>query len=242
MHEREMTRRKRIAVGISERYVKTYEKFLDVCASCGRDPKEIELVAVSKTVGVDGVAAAYDAHARSFGENRPDQLLAKAPLFPEARWHFIGNIQSRRIKDIVPHAALIHSVYKPEHIAKIAHAGAELGKTPHILIEVNVSGEASKSGLSPAEVPHMLEVCAVEPGVLVDGFMTMAPQGDAHIAQETFSKLFELKERMVSEVRDVKHINLSALSMGMSEDWPQAIAEGATIVRIGRAIFSDDFN
>ena len=127
-------------MGIAERYEKVVEELAQECALAGRDPKEVRLVAVSKTVGVEGVGEAYAAGARDFGENRPDQIVPKSQAFPNARWHFIGNIQSRRIPEIVSAATLIHSVCKEAHLAKIDAAAAAIDKCQRVLLEVNVSG------------------------------------------------------------------------------------------------------
>ena len=145
-------------MGIAERYEKVEEELAQECALAGRDPKEVRLVAVSKTVGVEGVGEAYAAGARDFGENRPDQIVPKSQAFPDARWHFIGNIQSRRIRDIVDSASLIHSVYQEKHARKIDEVAREKGIVQDILIEVNVSGEESKSGVSPDEAETLVDV------------------------------------------------------------------------------------
>lgn len=228
-------------MSISEQYQSVAQEVARVCESCGRDPNEVVLVAVSKTVGPDGVAQAFEAGARTFGENRPEQIMEKQPLFPEASWHFIGNIQSRRIKDIVAHASLIHSVYEPRHLMRIENVAAERDKIQDILIEVNVSGEESKGGVPPEGVLDLLRATEELAHVRVRGLMTMAPQGDLVIAQETFKDLRTLAESLRKAWQSPQAGLLSELSMGMSEDWRQAIAEGATIVRIGRAIFSDQF-
>ena len=118
--------------------------------------------------------------------------MPKSAAFPEARWHFIGNIQSRRISEIVASATLIHSLYQRRHAEKIDHAAAELSKVQDVLIEVNVSGEASKSGVAPAEAAELVRAVAALPHVSVRGLMTMAPAGDAQAAREAFAGLAEL--------------------------------------------------
>lgn len=224
-------------MAIADQYKRVAAEVAQECAKCGRAPEEVKLVAVSKTVTADQVQQAIDAGARVFGENRPDQIMEKQARYPQAEWHFIGNVQSRRIKDIVPHAALIHSVFEEHHLAKIESEAAKAGKVQDILIEVNVSGEESKGGAAPDQVPALLEATAGLGHVNVRGLMTMAPQGDLDIAQKTFADLRELRDRLQAGWDG----DLSELSMGMTEDWRRAIAEGATIVRIGRAIFSEEF-
>mgnify|MGYP002545369650 FL=1 len=228
-------------MGIAERYEKVEEELVQECALAGRDPKEVRLVAVSKTVGVEGVGEAYAAGARDFGENRPDQIVPKSQAFPDAHWHFIGNIQSRRIRDIVDSASLIHSVYQEKHARKIDEVAREKGIVQDILIEVNVSGEESKSGVSPDEAEALVDVCETLPNVRVRGFMTMAPQGDLEIARRCFEGLAKLAEKVRASLPASSAEAFDELSMGMSEDWREAVHAGATIVRIGRAIFSDSF-
>lgn len=227
---------------LEERYLGVRSQVEECAAKCGRAEGEVSLIAVSKTVGIPEVGEAIAAGSTKFGENRPDQIVMKHEAYPDVEWHFIGNIQSRRIDDIVSAATLIHSVYKVEHLAKIDAAAKKHGKVQRILLEVNVSGEESKSGLTPADVPAALIEADAFQNIQVCGFMTMAPQGDLDVATKTFKGLAELRDNCAKVSYPVHGtVDLNELSMGMSEDWPQAIAEGATMVRIGRAIFSEDF-
>lgn len=231
-------------MGIAKRYLSLRDEVERVCINSGRGASDCLLLAVSKTVGTEGVAQAIEAGAVDFGENRPDQLLEKHAAFPEARWHFIGNIQSRRIRDIVPCAYLIHSLHKMEHAEKVDSVARDAGKIQDVLIEVNVSGEESKSGIAPDDAIGFVEACLGLGNVRLRGLMTMAPQGDLVVAEESFAKLRELKDSIMASFGDADEAGLSAfdqLSMGMSEDWHEAIAQGSTIVRLGRAIFSEDF-
>lgn len=224
------------------RYTRLRKQLDDVCAQCGRDPQEVKLLAVSKTVDIDQVELAISVGAHCFGENRPDELLRKQAAHPECEWHFIGNIQSRRIKDIVSAATLIHSVCKTEHLSKIDAAADEMGKIQPILLEVNVSGEESKSGFSPDEVYDVLCEASQYHHIQVQGLMTMAPRADKDAIEYTFSGLEQLKAQLQAKLdADGIAITLSEVSMGMTEDWPEAIPHGATIVRVGRAIFDDSF-
>lgn len=234
-------RKKAIFMGIAERYAEVEQEVARVCRACGRAPEDVRLIAVSKTVGVDGVASAVSAGAHDFGENRPDSLLPKASEFPQVTWHFIGNIQSRRIRDIVGSATLIHSLYQLKHAQKIDEVARELGKVQDVLIEVNVSGEESKSGLSPEEAPAFLAELSKMENLRARGLMTMAPQGDLARARRSFEGLARLADQMRCELDGARREAFDELSMGMSEDWREAIAAGATMVRIGRAIFSDEF-
>ena len=224
-----------------ERYERAARELADACTQAGRSADEVTLVAVSKTVGPEDVALAIEGGACDFGENRPDQLVAKADQFTDVNWHFIGNIQSRRIRDIVGRATLIHSLFEERHARKIDEIAREHGIVQDVLLEVNVSGEQSKSGRTPEDVRELLEVCRTLPNVRVCGLMTMAPQGDAEVARETFVGLRKLRDSLRAALPEDEAAYFTELSMGMSEDWPEAVAEGATIVRIGRAIFSPTF-
>ena len=228
-------------MGFKERYERTLADLAASCRDAGRDPREVRLVAVSKTVGVAEVAAALKAGACDFGENRPDMLMEKAEAFPNATWHFIGNIQSRRIGDIVAHASLVHSLHQERHLAKFDAAAAEAGKVQDVLLEVNVSGEASKSGAQPQEAADMLALCVRCPHLRVRGLMTMAPQGNLVRARSCFDGLAHLHGSLRAELEASQAAVFNELSMGMSEDWREAVFAGATIVRIGRAIFSEAF-
>lgn len=229
-------------MSIDRQYRQVVAEVEEVCRACGRDPREVRLIAVSKTVGVERVAEAIGAGALDFGENRPDQIMDKYDAYPHVNWHFIGNIQSRRIPDIVRCATLIHSVYQEHHLSKIDAAAADLGKVQDILIEVNVSGEQSKSGATRDEAFDLVRGASRYPHIRVRGLMTMAPQGDADAVRDCFAGLAQLRS-------DIRHdagimadnVSFSELSMGMSEDWRCAVSQGATMVRIGRAIFSEDF-
>lgn len=228
-------------MSIAEQYRSVASKVADACEQAHRASEDVLLLAVSKTVGVDGVREAYDAGARAFGENRPDPLVEKHAAFPDASWHFIGNIQSRRIKDIVPCAELIHSLYQMKHARKIDEEAARIGKTQRVLVEVNVSGEESKSGLASHDVPAFLDECMALEHVEVCGLMTMAPQGDLAVARQCFADLRELLCSMREHVATAHPDALDAftqLSMGMTDDWREAVDEGSTIVRVGRAIFA----
>lgn len=229
-------------MGIEARYQRVADQVAHLAQAAGRDPREVRLLAVSKTVGLDGVRGALDAGAQDFGENRPDSILEKHQAFPQAKWHFIGNIQSRRIPDIVKSAALVHSLYQVSHAVKINETAERLGKVQDVLVEVNVSGEQSKSGVSPEELGALLQACEPLSHVRVRGCMTMAPRGDAAVARACFEDLASLQASVRKGMDAQRAAVFNELSMGMSEDWQEAVFAGATIVRIGRAIFDDAFD
>lgn len=228
-------------MSIATRYGRVAAEVAGATEAAGRNPAEVRLIAVSKTVDCDGAAEAFAAGARDFGENRPDSLLAKATALPNATWHFIGNIQSRRIPDIVSCASMIHSLFQESHAQKINDAAAKLGKVQDVLVEVNVSGEESKSGLAPKDVPAFVEMCCALPNVRVRGLMTMAPRADEATARATFEGLSALADKLRAGMTPEQAAVFNELSMGMSEDWRIAVASNATMVRIGRAIFDEAF-
>ncbi|MEG0505408.1 MAG: YggS family pyridoxal phosphate-dependent enzyme, partial [Raoultibacter sp.] len=186
-------------MSVATRYSRIAEEVACACREVGRDPREVVLVAVSKTVDAEVVGQAVSAGAHDFGENRPDGLEEKQAAYPDATWHFIGNIQSRRIADIVRRADLIHSLYEERHADRIDAAAEALGKVQDVLLEVNVSGEESKSGLTPEDVSALLAHCLKLEHVRVCGLMTMAPQGDLEVARKSFEDLRIVRAKLKAE-------------------------------------------
>ena len=220
---------------VSEQFKAFRAEVDEVCRACGRDPQSVMVVAVSKTVDVPEVEEAAQAGAVDFGENRPDELMRKCDAFPRPRWHFIGNLQSRRIADIVPRAYLIHSVFEIGHLAKIDAAARYAGKIQNILLEIN-SGEEQKGGIPPEHSYAFMGAASRLSYIRVSGLMTMAPQGDLEAARACFAQLRELRDELAMQ-GNVPDEWMTELSMGMTEDWRVAIEEGASIIRVGRAIF-----
>ena len=229
-------------MSLSSRWQATVADVAACCERAGRDPKEVKIIAVSKTVGTDVVAQAVECGINDFGENRTDPFNEKCALYPQANWHLIGQLQSRKAKDVVGKACLIHSLDRPSLLAVIQKSAELQGVTQDVLIEVSISGEESKAGIAPEQLPYLLEKLSECNNVACKGLMTMAPRGDAEIAQRTFEGLRKLAQRCDVEYATRDTIAFGELSMGMSEDYPQAICEGATMVRIGRRIFSEDFD
>lgn len=229
-------------MAISDQYPRVKDQVARQCVECGRDPSEVTLLGVSKTVGLDGVAEAIKAGAHELAENRPDNIVELHDAFPQVEWHFIGNVQSRHIPDIVRCSTLVHSVYQQHHLARFDRSAQRYDKVQRILLEVNVSGEESKSGLAPDDVPAMIEAASKFPHLRVCGLMTMAPRGEVQATKDCFAGLRDLRDQLKDDpALQFDNVELSELSMGMTEDWKYAIAAGSTIVRIGRAIFSPDF-
>ena len=201
----------------------------------GRQISDIRLVAVSKTYPPAVVREAWDAGQRVFGENRVQDALPKILELPaEAEWHFIGHLQSNKIRKALPAFTLIHGVDNPELAIQINRIAGEMGLTASVLLETNVSGEASKFGFSPDALRQNLEDLLSLPNLCVKGLMTMAPYSeDPENARPVFSALRKLRDELAVKTGHP----LPELSMGMSGDFEVAIEEGATIVRIGSSIF-----
>ncbi len=213
---------------------------LDVALkTAGRRPEDVTLVAVSKTVGITEVEDAANQGACDFGENRPESLVQKASTLPQLRWHFIGNIQSRQLKNIVPFAHLIHSLCDLKHAAKIDSIAGEIGKVQHVLVQINVSGEESKSGIHRGEIEDFLLECNKFKHISVDGLMTMAAKDDSeHADLPSPYHVFDRARSVLLDCQKFMPDNFKELSCGMTDDWREAIKCGSTIVRVGRAIFS----
>ena len=212
---------------------------IDACAvSCGRNASEILLLAVSKTMPSADIAALYDIGVRDFGENRIQELERKVAELPEdIVWHFIGPLQSNKIRKAVKLASLIHSIESISAIEKLDRIAGEEGKNIRFLLEVNVSGEESKGGLSPQEFMSAARAAAACRHAVFAGLMTMAPLGAPEpLLRSVFSGL----EKLRNQAQDELHIDLPVLSMGMSGDYKTAIECGSTIIRIGTAIFSTE--
>jgi pyridoxal phosphate enzyme (YggS family) len=201
---------------------KVREAIASAAAKAGRDPNAVSLLAAVKYVPQQELHALAEAGITLLGENRAQELKAKAEAYPDTfTWHFIGQLQSRKVKQIVPYADVIHSVASESALKQLANHHTEATK---ILIEVDVAGEESKAGIPPGELPAYLERSPVP----VAGLMTMPPfTEDPEESRPHFAALRQLAERH----------GLEHLSMGTSQDYAVAVEEGATIVRIGSVLF-----
>ncbi len=226
---------------LRERWEETVADVARICQDCGRKPEDVRIIAVSKTVDPPVVAEAIAAGAKDFGENRTQPFNEKYALYPKANWHLIGQLQSRKAKEVVGKACLIHSLDRSSLLQAIQKEAAKLNVVQDVLVEVSISGEESKAGIAPADVPALLEELSACQNVRCKGLMTMAPRGDEDTARRVFEGLRILGDTLQKEYATRDSIAMTELSMGMSEDYAQAIAEGATMVRIGRRIFSESF-
>jgi pyridoxal phosphate enzyme (YggS family) len=199
------------------------EEIAGAAALAGRDPRDVALLAAVKYVPLQELGVLAEAGLTLLGENRAQELEAKAGAYPGAfAWHFIGQLQSRKVKQILPHVELIHSVASDSALAQLERHGT---RETEVLVEVNVSGEASKAGIEPAALRDFIARCPVR----VTGLMTMPPFApDAEASRPAFARLRELA---------AEH-GLGRLSMGTSQDYAVAVEEGATIVRLGSTLFA----
>ncbi len=190
---------------------------------------QAQLVAVSKKRSVEEIQHFYDLGVRDFGESRVQEALAKMEQLPsDIRWHFIGRLQKNKVAKIVGLFVLIHSVDGPELAYYLSQASEKKDLRQDILLQVNTSGESSKQGLTPEEWKAEYDKVRSFPGIRIRGLMTMAPlDADESTLRQVFSSLRQLKEQL----------QLTELSMGMSQDYPVAVEQGATLVRIGSALF-----
>lgn len=194
---------------------------------------EPTLIAVTKSVGVDVANALYEEGIRDFGENRPDSLLEKVEGMPkDARFHFIGTLQTRKVRQIIDHVAAIHSL---DRLSLAAEIDKRADRMIDCFVQVNTSGEDSKHGLEIEEVAPFIENCKQYPHIRIIGLMTMAPfTEDESILRETFRRLRHLRDEV--KAKAYEHAPCTELSMGMSNDYPIAIEEGASFVRIGTVL------
>ena len=196
-------------------------------------PSSVSLVAVSKFKPAEDIMAAYQAGQRRFGENRPLELEAKAKALPaDIEWHFIGHLQTNKIKNVIPYAALIESVDSLHLLQAIDRAAGAAGRVVDCLLEVHVAAEESKTGFTPDEAVEVAAHASEYPNVRICGIMAMATNTDdeARIRADF---------RAAHDV--LRRTGLTELSMGMSGDWPIAVEEGATIIRIGSSIFGSRY-
>lgn len=221
---------------LSEQLIKVLNEVNETAAAAGREPETVKLLAVSKTFPAADVLEAYQAGQKEFGENRVQELEQKVPALPgDIVWHLIGHLQSNKAAKAAELADWIHSVDSVKLVKKLSDAAQKAGKILNILLEINVSGEESKYGIrSKEELFQVAEAAIAAPAIQWKGLMTMAP-ADAKGGE--LKAVFAGLRQMRDELEQKYSVNLPELSMGMSGDYPAAIAEGATIVRIGTAIF-----
>ena len=211
------------------------ERIASACARAKRKVDEVTLVAVSKAFGPDRVAEAAAAGVVDFGENYVQELRAKYELLQntQIRWHFIGHLQSNKVRVIIPWITCIHAVDSESLGREISRQAVRSARSVDVLIEVNTTAEQSKYGIPPDHCRPLAEKLVLLPGIRLIGLMTIGPfLPDPEQSRPAFRRLRELKERLVAAGVAMRH-----LSMGMTNDFEVAIDEGATMIRVGTAIF-----
>jgi PLP dependent protein len=219
---------------IAENLANVRARIASAAQRAGRSPDEIVLVVVTKDVDADAAGEAVAVGAVDIGENRVQELKRKQHALAglDVRWHMIGALQRNKVAQVVGGVALIHSVDSAKLGEDIGRRAVAQGLRQDVLLEVNAGGEASKHGVEPGAALESARALAGVAGLRLRGLMTVAPQGDPEAARRAFRTMRELKEAVKEHAPDA-----TELSMGMTEDFEVAIEEGATIVRIGTAIF-----
>lgn len=217
----------------AENYKIVQKNINEAALRFGRNPDSITLIAVTKTVTAEEVRKAVNLGITDFGENRVQDAKPKLKQMPELRWHFIGHLQSNKVKDVLPYYILIHSLDRLSLAKELQRCAEKFERSAEVLVQVNTSGEESKFGLEPEKLSSFLEQVSGYNRIRIKGLMTMAPfVDDPEEARPCFSLLRRLRDENVRA-----GFALPELSMGMTNDYQVAIEEGATMVRIGSAIF-----
>ena len=224
---------------IAENIRDVERRIVQACERSGRNPEEVTLVAVSKTKPVEKLEEAYAVGKRVFGENKVQELVDKYEVMPkDIKWQMIGHLQRNKVKYIIDKVDLIHSVDSIRLVETIDREAAKKGIIANILLEVNVAKEESKFGLMPEEVMDFIDEVVRYQNVRVKGLMTIAPFVDD---PESNRKHFANLHKLLVDIRKkkVNNVTMNVLSMGMTHDFEVAIEEGATMVRVGTAIFGE---
>lgn len=207
------------------------------CEKAGRKAEDVTILAVTKTISAERINEAVALGLRDLGENRVQELISKyEDVKGDVRWHLIGHLQKNKVKYIADKVCMIHSVESYSLMEEIEKQCAKTDKIMDILIEVNVSGEESKSGVDPSEVLDYVTKASEYPHIRVKGLMTMAPfDAENDELHQIFSKLYKISVDISSKKLD--NVSMEHLSMGMTNDYPIAVEENATIVRVGTGLF-----
>ena len=221
-------------MSLAERLAGVRERIERAAAAAGRDPASVKLVAVSKTHGPAAVREAHAAGQRVFGESYAQELVEKAAALADLaniEWHFIGHLQTNKARLVARAAHVVHTVDSTVLARELGKRVAREGRRMPVLVEVNVGGEAQKAGTSPGDLEEVLQAVKAQESLELRGLMTMPPAGDLSAARRVFETLVSLRNLHGGAAR------LPELSMGMSDDLEVAVACGATLVRVGTAIF-----
>lgn len=226
-------------INISDNVKMIKQRIVSAAVKCGRDPDSIKLLAVTKTIPTEYIIKAIDAGITMIGENYVQEAKDKiAAIGSRAGWHMIGHLQTNKAKYVVALFDYVHSVDRLELAQELNRRAGLINRKLNILIEINVSGEKSKSGIPADDTPALIKQIAGLKNLAVRGLMTMAPySNNPENARPYFCALRNLRDNISRQ--QISEIQLEELSMGMTDDFIVAIEEGATIVRIGRAIFGE---
>ncbi len=223
-------------MGLSENYKKITEEIRAAERKAGRPEGSVQLIAVSKTKPIEDLEEAWALGQRVFGENHVQEIVEKKRLHPEYDFHMIGHLQRNKVKSVVGRVSLIHSVDSVRLAEEISKESLKQGIITEILLEVNAAQEESKYGFIPEELPERIREIAELPGIHVKGLMTVAPNvADPEENRPVFRRIAQLAVDI--RAQNVDNIDMYELSMGMTNDFQTAIEEGATMVRIGTALF-----
>lgn len=225
-------------MSVAENLAEIRSRIDELARSAGRNPEEVKLIAVSKTKPVSLIKEAVAAGALDLGENKPQEIVSKYPEFEgdSVRWHMIGHLQKNKVRHIIDKAELIHSVDSLALAEEINKRAEAIGKIQKILIQVNVTGEDSKSGVAPDDAAELCREISKLNNVRIMGLMTISVSGYTY---EENKSVFDSLAVLAARIDDMKidNVSMKELSMGMTHDFDAAIAAGATMVRVGTAIF-----
>jgi pyridoxal phosphate enzyme (YggS family) len=224
-------------LSIADNLARVCQQIAQAAAKAGRAIDEIEVVAITKTHPAEKVREAIEAGQTLFGESRVQEARAKIPELPSnARWHFVGQLQKNKIRHALPLFELFHGVDSLALAREMNRIAADEGMHPRVLLEVNVAGEGSKFGFSTDKLREQMEELLALQRLSILGLMTIPPLADkAEASRRYFVELRQLRDRLQTEF----YVDLPQLSMGMTQDYPVAVEEGATLVRVGTAIFGE---
>ena len=225
-------------MSIKSNIEKIKDEIASICNDCGRNPQEVNLMAVTKTVDVDAVFEAIDAGITDVGENKPQELARKYEVIGDKiNWHLIGTLQTNKVKYIIDKVTMIHSLDREVLCEEIQKRAEKIDRIIDCLVQVNISKEETKHGLYKDDVVDFVKMVSEKyPNIRIKGLMTMAPFiEDDEVIESVFKGLKDLSLEIDS--LSLKNVEMSTLSMGMSHDYHLAIKHGATIVRVGTAIF-----
>ena len=227
-------------MSIKSNIEKIKDEIASICNDCGKNPQEVNLMAVTKTVDVDAVFEAIDAGITDVGENKPQELARKYEVIGDkVNWHLIGTLQTNKVKYIIDKVTMIHSLDREVLCEEIQKRAEKIDRIIDCLVQVNISKEETKHGLYKDDVVDFVKMVSEKyPNIRIKGLMTMAPFiEDDEVIESVFKGLKDLSLEIDS--LSLKNVEMSTLSMGMSHDYKIAIEEGSTIVRVGTSIFGE---